>query len=81
MKLSVTERYCMEVSFFFVPQQDMFFYSEEMLALPSTSNLEDHPLSAVRDCLFNIFLATLHIGGRYFIRDLRTRLAVVTGNL
>ena len=25
--------------------------------------LKDHPFSAVRDCLFNIFVATLHIGG------------------
>jgi hypothetical protein len=26
-----------------------------------TPRLEDHPISAVRDCLFNIFAATLHI--------------------
>ena len=25
--------------------------------------LRDHPLSAVCDCLFNAFAATLHIGG------------------
>jgi hypothetical protein len=25
-----------------------------------TPKLEDHPLSAVRDCLFNIFAAALH---------------------
>jgi len=25
-----------------------------------TTKPEDHPLSAVRDCLFNIFAATLH---------------------
>jgi len=30
----------------------------------STPSLEDHPLSAVCDCLFNVFAATLHIGGR-----------------
>ena len=41
--------------------------------------LEVHPLSAVRDCLFSIFAATLHIGGRSYIRNLRTRHAVVTG--
>ena len=41
--------------------------------------LEDHPLSAVRDCLFNIFAATLHIEGNSSIRKLRTRHAVVTG--
>jgi len=36
-------------------------------------------LSAVRDCLFNVFLATLHIGGPSFIRNLRTRHAMATG--
>jgi hypothetical protein len=44
-----------------------------------TPKLEDHPFSAVRDCLFNIFAATLHIRGRSSIRNLRTRHAVVTG--
>jgi hypothetical protein len=34
---------------------------EELLALRPTPNLEDHPLSAVRDCLFNVFATTLHI--------------------
>ena len=33
---------------------------------------------AVRDNLFNIFAATQHIGGRSFIRNLRTRHALVT---
>jgi len=32
-----------------------------LLAPRSTPKLEDHPLSAVRDCLFNIFTATLLI--------------------
>jgi len=54
------------------------FYGEELLAPRPTPNLEDHPLSAVRHCLF-IFAATLHIGGRSSIRNLRTRHAVVTG--
>jgi hypothetical protein len=39
----------------------LFFYGEELLATRSTPKLEDHPLSAVRDFLFNIFAATLHI--------------------
>ena len=43
--------------------------------------MDDHPLSAIRDCLFNIFAATFHIGGRSSIRNLRTRYTVVTGNL
>jgi hypothetical protein len=32
-----------------------------LLVPRSTPKLEEHPLSAVRDCLFNIFAATLHI--------------------
>ena len=55
------------------------FYGEELLAPRPTPKLQDHPLSAVCDCLFNIFTATLHIGGRSSIRNLRTRHAVVTG--
>jgi hypothetical protein len=34
---------------------------EELLATRPTPKLEDHPLSAVRDWLFNVFAATLHI--------------------
>jgi hypothetical protein len=44
-----------------------------------TPKLEDHPSSAVRDCLFNVFAAALHIGGRSSLRNLRTRHSVVTG--
>jgi len=44
-----------------------------------TPYLEDHSLSVVCYCLFNIFAAILHIGGRSSIRILRTRHAVVTG--
>jgi len=55
------------------------FYGKEMLVPRPTPKLEDYPLSAVRDCLFNIFAATHHIGGRSSIRILRTRHAVVTG--
>jgi len=50
-----------------------------LLALRPTPKLEDHPSSAVRDGLFNIFAANLHIGGRACIGNLRTRHAVVTG--
>jgi hypothetical protein len=52
---------------------------ESVLAPGPTPKLEDHHLSAVHDCLFNIFAATLHIGGRSSIRKLKTRHAVVTG--
>jgi hypothetical protein len=46
------------------------FYGEGLLAPRPTTKLEDHPLSAVRGCLFNIFAATL--------RNLKTRHAVGT---
>ena len=55
------------------------FNGEELLEIRPNPKVEDHPLSAVRDCLFNIFAATLHIGGHSSIRDLRTRHAGVTG--
>jgi hypothetical protein len=35
------------------------FYGEGSLAPRPTPKLEDHPLSAARNCLFNIFTATL----------------------
>jgi hypothetical protein len=37
------------------------FYGEELSAPRSTPMLENHPFSAIRDCLFGIFAATLHI--------------------
>jgi len=55
------------------------FYGEELLAPRPTPSLEDHFLPSVCNCLFNIFAATLHTGGRSSIRNLRTRHAVVTG--
>jgi len=58
------------------------FYGEELEELSGprpTPKLEGHPLSAVRECLFSIFAATLRIGGRSSIRSLRTRHFVVTG--
>jgi len=48
------------------------FHGEVLLASRPTPKLEDHPSSAVRDCLFNLFAATLHIRGRSTIRNLRT---------
>ena len=56
------------------------FYGEKLLAPHPNSKLEDHPLSAVCDFIFNIFAATLHIEDRCSIRNLRTRHALVTGN-
>jgi len=60
-------------------QQHDTFYVEELLASRPNPKLENHLLSAVRECLFNIFTATLHIVGRSSIRNLRTRHAMVTG--
>jgi hypothetical protein len=55
------------------------FYGEKLLAPRQTPKLEDHPLSAVHDCLFYISAATLHIGGHSSIRNLRTCHAMMTG--
>jgi len=52
-----------------------------LLAPRPTPKLEDQPLSIVRNCLFNLFAATLHIGGHSSIRSLRTCHAVLTGSL
>jgi hypothetical protein len=54
------------------------FYGEGLLTPRPNPKLEDHSLSAVRYCLFNIFGATLRIECRTSIRKLRTRHAVVT---
>ena len=39
-------------------------YGEALLAPRPTPKPEDRPFSVVRDCLFNIFAAIFHIGGR-----------------
>jgi len=54
------------------------FDGEELSAPPPNPKMEDHLLSAVRNCLFNIFTSTPYIGGRSSFRYLRTRHAVVT---
>jgi len=42
--------------------RNMFeFYREVLLAHHPAPKLEDHPLPAVRDCLFSIFAAALRI--------------------
>jgi hypothetical protein len=55
------------------------FHGEELLAPRPTPKLEDHPLSAGSDSLFNIFTATLHIGGRSSNRNPSTCHVAVTG--
>jgi hypothetical protein len=59
----------------------MHFLRRGVFSTSPNPKLEDHPSSAVRGCLFNLFTVTLHIGGRSSIRNLRTRHAVVTGTL
>jgi len=61
-----------------VPSESQF-YGEELLAPLATPMLEYHPSSDVRDCLFNIFAATLHIEGRPSTRNLKTRHIEMTG--
>jgi len=39
----------------------LVLYGQELLAPRPTPKLEDHPHSAVRNCLFNTFAATLRI--------------------
>jgi hypothetical protein len=41
--------------------QGWFLDGEELLAPRPTPNLEAHPLSTVRDCLFSISAATIHM--------------------
>jgi hypothetical protein len=50
---------------------------EVLLVRRPNAKLKDRPLSAVRGCLFNIIVATFHIGSRSSIRNLRTRRAVL----
>jgi hypothetical protein len=47
------------------------FYGEELLAPQPTPKLNEHPVSAVCNCLFNIFAATLDTGGCSSICNLR----------
>jgi hypothetical protein len=54
-------------------------YGEELLAPRPKLKLEDHNLSAVRECSFNIIAATFHIGCCSSIRNPRKRHTVVTG--
>jgi hypothetical protein len=49
-------------------------YGEGLLAPLPSFKLENYSFSALLDCLYNIFPATLHIGS-----NLRTLHAVVTG--
>jgi hypothetical protein len=54
------------------------FYGEESLAPRPTSKLQDHPLSAVRDYLFDYSQLPSIIASRFSICNLTTRHATVT---
>ena len=71
--------YCIHKCFLQMIRNRIRFSGEKFLAPCPTPKLEDHLLSAVRDCVLNILAATLHTGGRTSIRNLRTCHAVVTG--
>jgi hypothetical protein len=57
---SIIQGICPGPRFLMNFRNKVIFYGE-LLAPRQTPKLEDHPLSAVRDCLFNIFAATLYI--------------------
>jgi hypothetical protein len=63
----------------FVFHNMICLYGKELFAPHPTPELEYYPLSAVHDCLFNIFAATLRIGGHSIICNLRMCHAVVIG--
>lgn len=52
-------------------------YGDLLLAPHPIPKLEDRPLSAVHDCLFNVLETTLHIFRPFSIRNLRTFHAMV----
>jgi len=54
-------------------------YGKKLLAPRPNPKLEDHPLSAVRNCLFNINAVTIHFSQAvYFIRKLTVWLLTTT---
>ena len=56
------------------------FNREALLAGRSTTKLEDHPLTVLRDSFFKILANNFHIESRFNFRKLRTRHAAMTGN-
>jgi len=50
-----------------------------VVSTSSKAQAGEPPLLVVRDCLFNLFAAILHIGSPSSIRNLITRHTVVTG--
>ena len=59
---------------------NMVGFNSEGLSEPRPKlKLKDRPFSGVRDCLFNVFVATHNTKGRSSIRNMRARHGVVTG--
>ena len=61
----------------FIIHNMLCFYGEELFATHPSPKLEYHCLSAVSNCLFNIFAATLHIEDCSSIHNLSTCNALV----
>jgi hypothetical protein len=57
----------------------ILFYVEDWLTPRPTPTLEDHPLSAVRNSLFDVFAATLHNWRPFLHPQTDDAPAVVTG--
>jgi hypothetical protein len=56
---SFIQRICPDARLLVTFRNKLIFYGEELLGPRQTLKQEDHPLSAVRDCLFSIFVAAL----------------------
>jgi hypothetical protein len=58
-------------------RNEFVLYGEGLLAPRPTPKLEDHPLSFVRGCLFNLFAVNFQLEAVPSIRNPRTRHALV----
>jgi hypothetical protein len=57
----------------------LIFYGEELLVPRPTPKSEDHPFSATRDCLFNIYTDPPYLEMIVSIHNLRTSPSAATG--
>jgi hypothetical protein len=58
-KFITANQFCL--SFFWATHNSIRIYAEELLASKATAKLEDHAFSTANDCLFTIFISSLHI--------------------
>jgi hypothetical protein len=61
----ITQRIHSSPKPFVILHNKLIFYREELLVPHPNPKLEDHPLSAVYDCLFKIFAAASISGGQF----------------